>query len=126
IDVETATKKGITVCNVPGYSTEAGAQITIQSILNLSSSIEEQQLMIERNDFSNFTQYLKVSHAEVKDKVLGLIGTDSIGEEVMRLALAFGMKVLTYSRTVKNYDNPNVQSVSLEELLKKSDFVSVH
>lgn len=126
IDVEVAREKGITVCNVPGYSTEAVAQVTMQSILNLSSSIVEQQLMIERNDFSNFTNYLSVSHSEVQGKTLGLIGTGSIGEEVMRLALAFGMKVLTYSRTVKKYENPNVQSVSLDELLKNSDFISVH
>lgn len=126
IDVEVARKKGITVCNVPGYSTEAVAQVTIQSILNLSSSVVEQQLMIERKDFSNFTKYLKVSHVEVKDKTLGLIGTGSIGEEVMKVALALGMKVLTYSRTVKSYDNPNVKSVSLDELLQNSDYVSVH
>lgn len=126
IDIETASKKGITVCNVPGYSTEAVAQLAIQSILNLSSSIVEQQLMISRNDFSNFTDHLKVPHVELKDKTLGLIGTGSIGEQVMKIALAFGMKILTHSRTVKNYDNPNVNSVSLEELLKNSDFVSVH
>lgn len=126
IDVEAATEKGITVCNVPGYSTEAVAQLAIQLILNLSSSMVEQQKMISRKDFSNFTDCLKVPHVEVKDKTLGLIGTGSIGGQVMKVALALGMNILTYSRTPKKYDNPNIKSASLEELLKNSDFISIH
>ncbi len=126
ISLEAANKKGIRVCNIPGYSTEAVAQLAITSILNLSSSIIRQQNMICRKDFSNFTEHLKVPHVEVKDKVLGLIGTGSIGEEVMKIALALNMKILTYSRTTKQYENPNIKSVSLEELLKNSDFVSIH
>lgn len=126
IDIEAASKKGITVCNVPGYGTEAVAQLAIQLILNLSSSIVEQQNMIKRKDFSNFTDYLKVHHVEVKDKTLGLIGTGSIGEQVMKIADVLGMKILTYSRTPKKYENPNIKSASLEELLKNSDYVSIH
>lgn len=126
IDVEKAAEKGITVSNVPGYSTEAVAQLAIQSILTLSSSIIQQQEMIRRADFSNFVDHLQLPHREVQNKTLGLIGTGNIGEKVMEIALALGMNILTYSRTVKDYDHSAVKSVSLEELIKNSDFVSVH
>lgn len=126
IAIDAAREKGITVTNVPGYSTESVAQVAMQLILNLSSSIVEQQKMISRKDFSNFTDHLKVTHVEVADKKLGIIGMGSIGTQVSKLALAFGMKILAYTRTPQQYDNPNIQSVTLEELLKESDYVTVH
>lgn len=126
IDLQAATSKGIRVCNIPGYSTEAVAQLAITFILNFSSSIVQQQNMIERKKFSNFTDHLGVPHFELQNKTLGLIGTGSIGQEVMNIARALGMNVLTYSRTPKNFNDPKIKSVSLDELLKQSDFVSIH
>lgn len=126
IDLQAATNKGIRVCNIPGYSTEAVAQLAITLMLNLSSSIVQQQNMIERKDFSNFTNHLQVPHFELQNKTLGLIGTGAIGQKVMEIARAFGMDVLTYSRTPKNFNDSRINSVSLEELLQQSDFVSIH
>ena len=126
IDLPAAKEKGILVCNVPGYSTEAVAQLAITFILNLNSSIIQQQRMIERDNFSNFTQHLQVPHFEIQNKTLGLIGTGAIGNQVMSIARALGMDVLTYSRTPKNFDDPRIKSVSLDELLSQSDFVSIH
>ncbi len=126
IDIEAAAKKGIKVCNVPGYSTEAVAQLAITFMLNLSSSMVMQQNMIKRNDFSNFTKYLQVPHFELQNKTLGIIGTGTIGQQVIKIARAFGMNVLAYNRTPKEYEDPNIKSVSLEELFKGSDFISIH
>lgn len=126
IDLPAATSKGISVCNIPGYSTEAVAQLAITFILNLSSSMILQQNMIERKDFTNFTNHLQVPHFELQNKTLGLIGTGSIGGQVMKIARALGMNVLTYSRTPKNFKDPQIKSASLEGLLKDSDFISIH
>jgi|SRR5690625_2740701 len=126
IDLPAATTKGIKVTNVPGYSTEAVAQLAITFILNLSSSMIQQQKMIERNDYSNFTKHLQVPHLEIQNKTLGLIGTGTIGTQVIKIARALGMSVLTYSRTPKSFDDPMIRSVSLEELLEQSDYVSIH
>ena len=126
IDLQAATSKGIRVCNIPGYSTEAVAQLAITFILNFSASIVHQPNMIERQDYSNFTDHLQVPHFELQNKTLGLIGTGAIGQQVMQIARTLGMNVLTYSRTPKDFNDPKIKSVSLDDLLKQSDFVSIH
>lgn len=126
IDLEAARRKGIAVCNVPGYSTEAVAQLVITFMLNLSSSMVQQQEMLRNEDFTNFTSHLQVPHLEIQNKTLGILGAGSIGNQVMKIALALGMNVLTNTRTKRTYDIPKVRSASLEELLKESDFISIH
>ncbi|MFZ5966067.1 MAG: NAD(P)-dependent oxidoreductase [Bacillota bacterium] len=126
IDIAAAAKKNITVCNIPGYSTEAVAQLAITFILNLSSSLIQQQHMIKQNNFDNFTKYLQVSHFEVQNKTLGVIGAGTIGQQVIKIARVLGMNVLVYNRTPRFYEDPSIKPVTLEELLKGSDFVSIH
>ncbi|OLN31201.1 NAD(P)-dependent oxidoreductase [Desulfosporosinus metallidurans] len=127
IDIVAAREKNITVCNVPGYSTEAVAHLVITYILNFSSSLIQRQVMVKQKNFNDFTQYVELPHFEVQNKTLGVIGGGgAIGREVIKIALILGMKILIYSRTPKSWDNPNIQSVSLEELLRQSDFVTLH
>lgn len=126
IDIAAAKEKNIIVCNVPGYSSEAVAQLVITFMLNLSSSLTLQQVMINQGNFDNFTKFLQVPHFELHNKVLGVIGAGAIGQSVMKIALALGMNILVYSRTPKSFNNPNIKFVSLEELLKESDFVTLH
>lgn len=126
IDLEAARRKGIAVCNVPGYSTEAVAQLVITFMLNLSSSIVRQQEMLRNKDFTNFTSHLQLPHLEIQNKTLGILGAGAIGNHVIKIALALGMEVLTNTRTAKVYENPHIRSVSLDELLKQSDFISIH
>ena len=126
IDIIAAKEKGISVCNVPGYSSEAVAQLVITFILNLSSSLTQQQRMIENKNYSNFTKCLQVPHIEIQNKTLGIIGAGSIGIQVMNVAKALGMKILVYSRSYKDLGDSNIKFVSLEELLKESDFVTIH
>ncbi|MCW2276952.1 NAD(P)-dependent oxidoreductase [Heliophilum fasciatum] len=126
IDIKAAREKGITVCNVPGYSTEAVAQLTITLMLSLMSSLPKQQRMIERKDYRNFTEHLQVPHRESLGKMLGVIGSGTIGRQVIKIALALGMDVLTYNRTPQTWEMPHVRQVSLGELLGQSDVVTIH
>ena len=126
IDIEAAKEKGIYVANVPGYSSEAVAQLVITFILNLTSSLSEQQRMIENKNYDNFTKYLQVPHFEIQNKTLGVIGAGAIGQQVIKVAKALGMNILVYSRTPKDLGDSTIKFVSLEELLKKCDFVTLH
>ncbi|GAB6180883.1 D-2-hydroxyacid dehydrogenase [Desulfotomaculum defluvii] len=126
IDIATAKEKNIMVCNVPGYSTEAVAELVVTFILNFSKSLSLQQQMIKQGNFINFTKDIQVPNFEVQNKTLGIICGGSIGQQVMKIALVLGMNVLVYNRTPKQWGDPSIQAVSLEELLQKSDFVSIH
>lgn len=126
IDIVAAREKNITVCNIPGYSTEAVAQLAITFILNLISSLVPQQIMLKQNNFDNFTKYLQLPHFEIQKKTLGVIGAGTIGQKVMKTARILGMNVLVYSRTPKQWNDCNIKNTSLKELLKQSDFVSIH
>jgi glycerate dehydrogenase len=126
IDITAAREKNIAVCNVPSYSTEAVAQLAITFILNLSSSLIQQQLMLQKKNFDNFTKHLQVPHFELQNKTLGVIGAGAIGRHVIKIAQMLGMNVLVYNRNPKPWGDPSVQFVSLEELLTQSDFISIH
>ena len=127
IDIVAARQKNISVCNIPSYSSEAVASLVITFILNLSSSLIQRQVMIKQKNFDDFTKHVELSHFEVQNKTLGVIGGfGAIGREVIKVALALGMNIIIYSRTKKPIDNPNIHFVSLEELLKQSDFITLH
>jgi len=126
IDITAARERGIAVCNVPTYSTEAVAQLAITFILNLSSSLVQQQIMLQKKNFDNFTKYLQVPHFELQGKTLGVIGGGAIGQHVIKIALTLGMNILVYSRIPKSYGNQKVEFATLETLLRQSDFITIH
>jgi glycerate dehydrogenase len=125
IDIKAAKERNISVCNVPGYSSEAVAQLVITFILSLSSSLAAQQRMLERKNYDNFTKFLQVPHFEVQNKTLGVIGAGAIGQQVMKIAKVLGMNILVYSRTYKELGD-SIKFVNLEELMKESDFITIH
>ena len=125
IDIAAARERGIAVCNVPSYSSERVAATAMMLILNLSSTMQTQIGMLKKGDRSNFTQYLKVPHIEVNGKTLGVIDAGHIGNAVIKAALGLDMKILACTRTPRQ-DTEYVKYVSLETLLKESDFVSLH
>ena len=125
IDLPAAQAKGITVCNIPAYSTERVAHTAIMMILNLSSTMQVQQAMLTKGDRSNFTEHMKVSHVEVNGKTLGVIGAGHIGREVIKVALALGMNILVYTRTPRE-DEDGIRYVSLDAVLKESDYLTLH
>ena len=125
IDLEAARKKGITVCNIPAYSTERVAHTAIMMILNLSSTMQVQMKMLANGNYDNFTKNLQVPHVEVNGKTLGVIGAGHIGKKVIKIAQALDMNILVYTRTPRE-DEKGIRYVSLKELLEHSDYVSLH
>ena len=125
IDLNAAKERGITVCNIPAYSTERVAHTVIMMILNFASTMQKQIGMLAKGDRSNFTKHLQVSHTEVNGKTLGVVGAGHIGMEVIKVAKALGMNILVHTRTPKA-DGDGIRYVSLDELLGNSDYITLH
>lgn len=125
IDLNAAKERGITVCNIPAYSTERVAHTVIMMILNFASTMQKQIGMLAKGDRSNFTKYLQVSHTEVNGKTLGVVGAGHIGMEVIKVAKALGMNILINTRTPKA-DGDGTRYVSLDELIEHSDYITLH
>ena len=125
IDLNVAKERGITVCNIPAYSTERVAHTVIMMILNFASTMQKQIGMLAKGDRSNFTKYLQVSHTEVNGKTLGVVGAGHIGMEVIKVAKALGMNILVHTRTPKA-DGDGIRYVSLDKLLEHSDYITLH
>lgn len=124
VDLEAATQKGIIVMNTPAGNTISTAEHTVSLILALSRNIPQANASIKKGEWKR-SQFMGV---ELYNKILGIIGLGRIGSEVAKRALSFGMKVLAYdpflSREVA--EALGVEIVELKELLKRSDYISVH
>ena len=126
VDLEEATKHGVTVCNVPAYSTSSVAQLTMTFILELASILSlynkstHDGKWIESSTFS----YFPYKFSEIEGKTLGIFGLGDIGINVAKRAIAMGMKVIAYTRTPKVVDG--VELVEKDELFKRSDFLTLH
>lgn len=129
VDIAAAREHGITVTNVPAYSTDSVAQLTFALLLDLtlhardhSNGVHEGK-WVRSEDFS----YRDYPLTELAGKTIGIIGFGSIGQKVADIAGAFGMKVAAYSRTrTDQTDRKNFKWVSLDEIFTGSDVVSVH
>lgn len=126
IDIVAARAKNISVCNIGDYSAIAVAQLAITFILNFSCSMNQQQQMLDKSDYSNFTEFLKVPHFELTNKYLGVIGAGKIARHVINIARSLGMNILVYSRDSVEWGDNCIKSVSFEEMLKNSDFITIH
>lgn len=126
IDIAAAKEKNISVCNIPTYSSDAVAQLAITFILNFCSSLSRQQIMLNEKNYDNFNKHLMVNNFEISKKTLGVIGAGNIARNVISTARALGMNVLVYSRSPKSFNDPQIQFTSLENMLKNSDFVTIH
>ncbi|MBQ2288621.1 MAG: D-2-hydroxyacid dehydrogenase [Lachnospiraceae bacterium] len=125
IDLDAAREKGITVCNIPAYSTERVAHTAILMIMNLASSMKKQITMLHDKDHTNFTKCMQVDHVEINGKTLGVVGAGNIGREVIKVAQALGMKILAYNVPAME-DEPGIHFTTLEEVLSQSDYVTLH
>lgn len=127
VDIQSATKHNVIVCNVPDYSSDAVAQYAFALILHYCSKVSDYASTVENGDWikSRLFTYFSIPIYELSDLTLGIIGYGSIGKKVAEIARAFGMKVIVDTRTIPNVSN-NISFVSLDELLEKSDIVSIH
>ncbi|MBO4265306.1 MAG: D-2-hydroxyacid dehydrogenase [Clostridia bacterium] len=127
IDIDAANDLGVTVCNVPGYSTDSVAQLTFAMISELATSLSQYNASVHRGDWVNANKfsYFPYPLFELKGKTLGIFGFGTIGKTVAKIANAYGMNVIAYVRSERPCPE-NVKFVSLDELFEKSDFLSLH
>jgi D-3-phosphoglycerate dehydrogenase len=122
VDIEKCRELGVTVCNVPEYSTHSVAELVFGLVIAAMRKILECDRAVREGRGNQ-----GLMGRELFGKTMGVIGTGKIGQRVCEIALAFGMNVLAYSRTEKEELVKNgVKYVPLEELLRESDIVSIH
>lgn len=122
VDLETCKKKGIAVSNAAGYSTNAVAELVFGLAIGLYRSIPA----CDGRSRTGGTKDGLVG-PELNGKTMGIVGTGAIGRRVAAIAAAFGCKLLAYSRSKRpELEALGVSYVSLEELMERSDIVSLH
>ncbi|GAA3621677.1 2-hydroxyacid dehydrogenase family protein [Secundilactobacillus similis] len=128
IDTAYAKEKGIPVTNTPAVSTNAVAEVTIGLILALSHRIVEGDQKMRHEGFPGWAPLYFLGH-EIAGKTLGVVGLGNIGSDVARKANALGMNVQYYKPN--RLSDPEERSmkvkyVSLDELIKTSDYISIN
>lgn len=118
IDLEAARRRGVIVANAPGTNSESVADMAFLFIL---SCARHMKLLLEQVRNKKWSSPLLGS--ELEGKTLGIVGLGRIGKGVARRALGFGMKVIYFDPFV---EDPDFTKVELEELFRRSDFVTLH
>ena len=124
IDVEAATERGIIVMNTPGGNTTAVAEHTMALLLALARRVSVADAALKAGRWEKN----RLQGIELLGKTLGILGLGRIGSEVARRALGFRMQVLAYDPylTREAAERLGVSSVELDELLVRSDFITIH
>jgi glycerate dehydrogenase len=127
VDLESAKGLKISVKNVTGYSTTSVVQHTFTLALHLIAKLSYHNHSVQKGSWSNSNLFTDVSQPfnEIAGKSWGIIGLGTIGKEVARIAEAFGVHINYYSTSGKNKIN-DYHHYELEELLQKSDIISIH
>ncbi len=126
VDLETAREKGISVAHVPGFSTEAVAENSFGLALSLLRHIPLGDQLVRESLFqinpanSDHRRYLGTN---LFGKTFGIYGLGAIGQHMAKIAHGFGMKIIAHNRNPKTV--PNVQMVSLDELLSHADILAL-
>lgn len=125
IDLAEASKRGISVVNVPGYSTNSVCQLTMAYILSHATSLGEYNTSTHNGEWirSHTFSYFPFPITELAGKTLGIYGFGAIGRKVALCAEAFGMNVIVSTRT--QHDD-GYKYVSVEELFAQSDYLTLH
>lgn len=126
IDVKYAAERGVAVCNAGVYSTAAVAQHTFAFILEHASAVAQYDKVVRDGEWIRSRLFAVFSKPtfELAGRTLGIFGLGAIGTQVARIANAFDMRVIAYSRTPKEIDG--VEFVSFDELLAQSDYLTLH
>lgn len=127
VDTAACTRRDIPVCNVPDYGTAAVAQFTLALMLELCHRIGYHDAVVHDGKWcaSPTFCFWDTPQMELGGKTLGIIGFGRIGQATAKLAQAFGMRVITTSRT-KRENDLGIEYVDMDTLLTQSDFVSLH
>ena len=124
IDVAAATRQGILVVNAPRGNIVAAAEHTIALLLALARSVPQADASVHRGEWTR-SKFIGV---EIRGKTLGVIGLGNVGSEVAKRAHGLEMDVIAFDPVVSvdRAELFNVQLVSLDELLERADFVTLH
>lgn len=122
VDTAACKARGIPVCNVPGYSTMAVAQMTFALLLEMCQQVGQHSRAVFAGQWQNNADFCfwNTPLTELAGKTFGIVGYGAIGKAVGEIAKAFGMELLVTARREKE------GHVSLEELLRRSDIISLH
>ena len=129
VDVEQAKERGIVVTNVPSYSTESVAQMVFALLLELARRTGHHSDEVQRGGWTASADFCfwDTPQVELSEKTLGIVGFGRIGRAVAHIAKAFGMRVITTSRTRKDSPEfPELEWRDLDALFSESDVVSLH
>ena len=129
VDVAAARSRGVTVCNIPAYSTDDVVQMTFALLLDICLNVAKHSASVHAGDWTRCPDfsYSLTPLIELSGKTLGIIGYGRIGQAVSRIASAMGMRVLCNSRRRACTDLPaNCRYADLEEIFAESDVLSLH
>ena len=127
IDVEYAKSRNIAVTNVAGYSTNTVAQHTFAMLFNITNKLGYYDNYVKSGQYakSDIFTHLDRNIMDIEGKTFGIVGLGQIGRRVALLAEAFGANIVYYSTSGKN-SSSDYKRVELDELLEKSDIISIH
>jgi glycerate dehydrogenase len=127
IDTVAAARRGIVVCNVPGYSTQSVAQHTFALMLHFASRVDEYAASVARGDWANAStfSYLSFPSHELCGRTLAIYGYGNIGRKVADIGRAFGMKVIATVHSPRPAED-GVEFVDVNELFSRADYLSLH
>jgi len=128
VDVKTAKELGITVTNIPAYSTDSVAQLVFAHILNFARRVETHAGSVKQGAWAESIDFMYqlTPQKEITGKVLGIIGLGKIGKAVAKIGLAFGMEVIFNDRVILSNTPGNIRLASLKTLFRESDFISIN
>lgn len=129
VDVEAAGRLGITVANVPAYSTDSVAQTTFALLLELTTHAGLHDQAVKNGEWvrSPDHSFWKTPIVELAGLTLGIVGFGAIGRAVARIGAAFGMSIIAYTpRPPAAAEFPGVRFVSIDELFSQADVVSLN
>ena len=128
VDIEAAREHGITVTNVPAYSTESVAQMVFSHLLTVTNRTEHYARQNREGKWSECPDfsYWDTQLTELAGKTFGIVGLGNIGQRVAAIANAFGMRVIAYTSKPADRLPSYIGKRTLEQLLAESDVVSLH
>jgi glycerate dehydrogenase len=128
VDVNAAKEKGIAVCNIPTYGTDAVAQFAIALLLEVCHHVAHHSQAVHEGRWENNADWCFWDYPliELAGKTMGIIGFGRIGQATGRIAKALGMKVIAYDEHANDSGAMIAEYVSLDELFAQSDIITLH